>query len=83
MSDKDKQPIAASAQAVPVADSADAALRQIVDGFLHFHHEVFPQQEELFKKLATAQSPKAMFITCADSRIVPELITQSSPAICS
>jgi hypothetical protein len=23
---------------------------------LHFHHEVFPQQEELFKKLATAQT---------------------------
>ncbi|MFJ7313848.1 carbonic anhydrase [Pseudomonas sp. NPDC098747] len=78
MSDKDKQPLAASAQ-TPEADSADAALRQIVDGFLHFHHEVFPQQEELFKKLATAQAPKAMFITCADSRIVPELITQSSP----
>ncbi|WP_095139724.1 carbonic anhydrase [Pseudomonas sp. Irchel s3a10] len=79
MSDKDKQPLAASAQAVPGAESADAALRTIVDGFLHFHHEVFPQQEELFKKLATAQSPRAMFITCADSRIVPELITQSSP----
>ncbi|MCU1774989.1 carbonic anhydrase [Pseudomonas sp. MWU13-2625] len=79
MSDKDKQPLAASAQAVPGAASADAALRTIVDGFLHFHHEVFPQQEELFKKLATAQSPRAMFITCADSRIVPELITQSSP----
>ena len=79
MSDKDKQPLAASAQAVPGAQSADAALRTIVDGFLHFHHEVFPQQEELFKKLATAQSPRAMFITCADSRIVPELITQSSP----
>ncbi|MBP5943679.1 MULTISPECIES: carbonic anhydrase [Pseudomonas] len=78
MSDKDKQPLAASAQ-TPEADSADAALRQIVDGFLHFHHEVFPQQEELFKKLATAQAPKAMFITCADSRIVPELITHSSP----
>jgi carbonic anhydrase len=78
MSDKDKQPLAASAQ-TPEAESADAALRQIVDGFLHFHHEVFPQQEELFKKLATAQAPKAMFITCADSRIVPELITQSSP----
>ena len=78
MSDKDKQPLAVSAQ-TPEAESADAALRQIVDGFLHFHHEVFPQQEELFKKLATAQAPKAMFITCADSRIVPELITQSSP----
>jgi len=78
MSDKDKQSLAASAQS-PEAESADAALRQIVDGFLRFHHDVFPQQEELFKKLATAQAPKAMFITCADSRIVPELITQSSP----
>lgn len=79
MSDKDKQPLAASAQALPEAESADAALKHIVDGFLHFHHEIFPQQEELFKKLATAQNPRAMFITCADSRIVPELITQSSP----
>ena len=32
MSDKDKQPLAASAQ-TPEAESADAALRQIVDGF--------------------------------------------------
>ncbi len=79
MSDKDKQPLAASASAQPEAETADAALQHIVDGFLHFHHEVFPQQEELFKKLATAQSPRAMFITCADSRIVPELITHSSP----
>ena len=61
------------------AESADAALKHIVDGFLRFHHDVFPEQQELFKKLATAQTPRAMFITCPDSRIVPELITQSSP----
>jgi carbonic anhydrase len=79
MSDKDKQPLAASAPAQHEAETADAALQHIVDGFLHFHHEIFPQQEELFKKLATAQQPRAMFITCADSRIVPELITHSSP----
>ncbi|MNZ31107.1 Carbonic anhydrase 1 [compost metagenome] len=60
-------------------DSAESALRQIVEGFRRFRHDVFPQQEELFKKLATAQNPLAMFITCADSRIVPELITQSLP----
>lgn len=43
----------------------------------------FPEQQALFKKLANSQRPRAMFITCADSRIVPELITQSSPATCS
>lgn len=57
----------------------DNALQQIIDGYMHFHEEVYPQQEELFRKLAFEQTPKAMFITCADSRVVPELITQSSP----
>ncbi|MBD8684937.1 carbonic anhydrase [Pseudomonas sp. CFBP 13719] len=71
MSDKDPTP--------SHSDTAEASMKLIVDGFLRFHHDVFPQQQELFKKLATAQAPRAMFITCADSRIVPELITQSSP----
>ncbi|WP_437880270.1 carbonic anhydrase [Pseudomonas sp. LRF_L74] len=60
-------------------ESADEALSKIVDGFRKFRQDVFPAQEELFKSLATAQNPRAMFITCADSRIVPELITQSAP----
>lgn len=68
-----------SETSTPGNSSADDALQHIVDGFLRFRQEVFPTQEALFKKLATAQSPRAMFITCADSRIVPELITQSSP----
>jgi carbonic anhydrase len=38
-----------------------------------------PQQPAWFKKLAHEPTPRAMFITCADSRIVPELITQSDP----
>ncbi|WP_417663279.1 carbonic anhydrase [Pseudomonas sp.] len=60
-------------------ESADEALQYIVEGFRRFRKEVFPQQEELFKKLAHEQTPRAMFITCADSRIVPELITQTNP----
>ncbi len=63
----------------PEQESADDALKRIVDGFQHFRREVFPEQQALFKKLANSQRPRAMFITCADSRIVPELITQSSP----
>jgi len=74
MNDKNPNPGSAAH-----AESADEALKTIIDGFLHFHHDVFPEQQALFKKLATAQTPRAMFITCADSRIVPELITQSSP----
>lgn len=66
-------------QARTVSENSDEALRSIVDGFKRFRNEVFPAQEELFKSLASAQNPRAMFITCADSRIVPELITQSSP----
>lgn len=79
MRDMDKQQSATSASGQQAVESAEVALQHIVEGFMHFRHEVFPQQQELFKKLATAQSPRAMFITCADSRIVPELITQSSP----
>ena len=66
-------------QARTAPESADEALNALVGGFKRFRTEVFPQQEELFKALASAQNPRAMFITCADSRIVPELITQSSP----
>jgi carbonic anhydrase len=75
MNSKD-QPLA---ETTPEPGSTEESLKYIVDGFRHFNQEVFPQQKELFKKLATAQRPRAMFITCADSRIVPELITNSSP----
>ncbi|TLX59100.1 carbonic anhydrase [Stutzerimonas nosocomialis] len=63
----------------PVTPSADEALSQVVEGFRRFRREVFPEQQALFRRLANAQRPRAMFITCADSRIVPELITQSAP----
>lgn len=59
--------------------STDDAIAQIVDGYMHFHNVVYQEQQELFHKLAHEQTPKAMFITCADSRVAPELITQSAP----
>jgi carbonic anhydrase len=40
---------------------------------------VFPKQRDLFEQLAHAQSPEALFITCSDSRIMPNLITQTRP----
>ena len=52
---------------------------EIIDGVLRFQREVHPQREAHFQELSLGQSPLAMFIGCADSRIVPELLTQQGP----
>jgi carbonic anhydrase len=54
-------------------------MERLLRGVTKFQTEVFPAQRPLFEGLASGQSPEALFITCADSRIVPQLITQSSP----
>src|ERR1700756_2774282 len=54
-------------------------MRDVVDGFLRFQREVFPTRKELFQKLATKQEPTTLFISCSDSRMVPELVTQREP----
>jgi hypothetical protein len=41
MRDMDKQPLATSASN-DHAESAEVALQHIVNGFMHFRHEVFP-----------------------------------------
>jgi carbonic anhydrase len=54
-------------------------MQKLVSGFLRFHDEVFPAQKELFKNLKYHQAPRALFITCSDSRLVPTLVTQTDP----
>ncbi|CAK7192764.1 Carbonic anhydrase 1 [Commensalibacter sp. Nvir] len=54
-------------------------LLDILHGVEKFNKVIFPKQKELFGKLAEGQSPKALFITCADSRISPELLTDQPP----
>ena len=45
------------------SETAQEALEQIVSGVRRFREEVYPEQRELFKKLAHEQTPRAMFIT--------------------
>ncbi|WP_025127950.1 carbonic anhydrase [Pseudomonas sp. PH1b] len=54
-------------------------MQNIIDGFLKFQREAFPQRSALFKQLASTQNPGTLFITCSDSRVVPELLTQQEP----
>ena len=45
-----------------------------------FRGQILPDQLALYKRLVTdGQSPKALMISCADSRVVPEMITQAAP----
>src|SRR5580700_2949220 len=52
---------------------------RILQGLKQFQKKVFPKQRELFHQLAHQQRPVALFITCADSRIDPCLLTQTKP----
>jgi carbonic anhydrase len=54
-------------------------MKALIEGFLKFQKEAFPQRTDLFKHLATTQHPGTLFITCSDSRVVPELLTQQEP----
>ena len=54
-------------------------MQDIIDGFLKFRREAFPLRSALYKQLATSQRPRTLFISCSDSRLVPELVTQQEP----
>ncbi|MBA3858973.1 MAG: carbonate dehydratase [Cyanobacteria bacterium PR.3.49] len=54
-------------------------MKKLVKGLHQFQTQIFLSQKELFDRLSKGQSPDALFITCSDSRISPNLITQTEP----
>lgn len=54
-------------------------MQKLVEGIHHFQSNIFSSQRELFERLSAGQNPDALFITCSDSRINPNLITQTDP----
>lgn len=56
-----------------------SAHSRLLDGVRRFRAQVYPTRRELFDSLANGQSPHTLFITCADSRVSPEMITQTEP----
>jgi len=55
-------------------------MNELIGRVFSFEKTVFPNSSDLYAKLAThGQSPKALMISCADSRVVPELIMQAQP----
>src|ERR1700677_4249520 len=54
-------------------------MTKILDGVRIFQNQVFESKAELFEKLDKGQNPLVLFITCSDSRINPNLLTQTEP----
>lgn len=55
-------------------------MQQLIAGVHKFQQRELGRYRELFHRLSTeGQSPHTLFITCSDSRVLAELITQSKP----
>lgn len=54
-------------------------MHKLVQGALDFHTRVLPQRRRHFAELADGQSPSALFVSCADSRVVPHLLASAEP----
>ena len=55
------------------------SLNQLTEGVRRFHRDVWANERELFDRLSQGQDPNVLFVTCSDSRVDPNLITQTKP----
>ena len=63
----------------PSLKMGGVAVEKFLGGISRFQKHVYPKHQDLFERLALGQRPEALFITCADSRIDPCLLTQTKP----
>lgn len=54
-------------------------MNRLFKGYMKFREEDFHSHRELFRELGRSQQPHTLFIGCSDSRVVPNLITQTHP----
>ncbi len=55
-------------------------MNELIGRVFDFQKSVFPNQSALYANLAVnGQRPKALIVSCADSRVVPEEILQAAP----
>lgn len=52
-------------------------MRKLIKGTGEFKANYFSNHQHLFEELSQGQKPQVLFITCSDSRIDPNLITQT------
>lgn len=60
-------------------NGAGATRHSILDGLAEYQRRTAPVIRPHLQELAHGQRPETLFITCADSRVVPNVITASGP----
>lgn len=54
-------------------------MEKLLEGALEFKRTDYESHKDLFKDLSKMQKPHTLFIGCSDSRLVPNLITNTLP----
>ncbi len=54
-------------------------MKRLIQGLHQFQTNYFTEHRDLFELLSQGQHPRVLFITCSDSRIDPNLMTQAEP----
>ncbi|MFM7383711.1 MAG: carbonic anhydrase [Microcystaceae cyanobacterium] len=52
-------------------------MKKLIEGLQQFQSGYFRSHQALFEELSQGQHPRILFITCSDSRVDPNLITQA------
>ena len=54
-------------------------VEKLLAGIVDFQERVLPEFAQRFQELALGQTPDALFVTCSDSRVVPDLLVSTHP----
>lgn len=54
-------------------------MRKLIEGIVEFRERQLPHYANRLRSLAQGQEPDALFVTCSDSRVVPNLLVSTEP----
>src|SRR6201987_3871752 len=69
----------ASAYEARIEPKRVLAVQKLIAGIVDFRERLLPQYAQRFGELALSQTPDALFVTCSDSRVVPDLLASTHP----
>ena len=54
-------------------------MEKLLNGVVKFQNKYFVEHKDIFKELSNKQKPHTLFIGCSDSRVIPNIITETLP----